>query len=172
MSKSQTCTCIWLFNYCIERRGISTSIACCLQHILHVRNWYCPGSLLRCCTIIILFCLPIGNITLRKIESGQFVCPNSPVSLECTVPRTRLLRWRINSTQLTCLGNKDNGTVCLNSGNGAHAMITMVLTDSENLANITSLLFINDVGGSVNISCESQVTGVQIRSASMLNDTD
>ena len=83
--------------------------------------------------------------------------------------RTRLLRWRINSTELTCLGNANNGTQCLNSGNGAHAIITTVLPDSENLANITSLLVINDIGGQVNVSCESQVSRVQekLRLASM-----
>lgn len=117
-----------------------------------------------------LIYLPIGNIILRRTENGQFVCPNSPVSLECTVQRTRFLRWRVNSTQLTCLGNVNNGTLCLNSGNGVYAINTMVLPD-ENVANITSLLVINDIGDYVNVSCESQVTKIQedLRSASMLN---
>ena len=121
-----------------------------------------------------LICLPIGNIVLRRTENGQFVCPSRPVSLECTVQRTRLLRWRINSTQLTCLGNAKDGILCLNSGNGTHAIITTVLPDSENLANITSLLVINDIGGGVNVSCESQVSRVQreLRPASMWNNTD
>ena len=102
------------------------------------------------------------------------MCPNRPVSLECTVHTTRFLRWRINSTELTCLGNADNGTVCLNSGNGAHAIITTVLPGLENLANITSFLVIDDIGVGVSVSCESQMTGVQeeLQSASMWDDTN
>ena len=168
--------CIRLVIATVKRWGISTYIACVYTVVCNVLTSCtfvidCPGSLLHCCKIIIvmLICLPIGNIVLRRAENGQFVCPNRPVSLECTVQRARFLRWRINSTQLTCLGNANNGTLCLNSGNGAHAIITTVLPDSENLANITSVLIIDDIGDGVSVSCESQVSTVQedLRSASM-----
>ena len=131
------------------------------------------GSLLQfvniCCRA---YLFPIGNVDFTRTD-GQIVCPNNPVTLRCTVQRTRFLQWRINSTQLTCLADANNGSVCSNGVGEAHAIIATVFRDPDNLATITSLLVIDDIGGQVSVSCESQVTRVQdeLRSASMLNDT-
>ena len=155
-------------------RGEESALKCILLYSLFAQLYLnCLGSLLQFVNIYCHACLsPIGNVDFTRTDS-QVVCPNNPVTLRCTVQRTRFLQWRINSTQLTCLPDATNGSVCSNGGGEAHAIITTVFRDPDNLATITSLLVINDIGGQVSVSCESQVTRVQdeLRSASMLNDT-
>ena len=107
-------------------------------------------------------CLPIGIIDLSVTGNGaQTVCPKDSVALNCSVRETRFLVWSVNSVQITCLGNGNAGDGCLNGGNGLHAIITTISRDSRSLANITSLLLINNIQGQVDVSCEDQVTRVQ-----------
>ena len=106
-------------------------------------------------------CLPTGIIDLSVTGNVQIVCPRDSVTLNCSVRETLFLVWSVNSTQITCLGNANAGDGCLNGGNGLHAIITTVSRDSRSLANITSLLVINDIRGHVEVSCEDQVTRAQ-----------
>lgn len=90
-------------------------------------------------------------------ENDRIVCPGENVVLSCSVFKTHLLIWNVNSTTITCSSSVEIGHQCSNSNATINAVIKSVSQHPlVHYSNITSILTIANIHRRIEVSCSSQ----------------